>query len=171
MAPDFLPNTCRFRKLSPFDSRSEENQNMIAAAHPPDEIAHLALGSGPSRPSSRSPAPVSPKSGSMPSQDSGRLNNSGQTEQARPHSGHPNHQGTVTCTKPDTLRASPQGYVEMAQKEFSTSSRRRGLNRSAINVGSRWMIANIAWDDALILPRHANPTGLNLRERQGCFRP
>ena len=54
----------------------------------------------------------------MPSQDSGRLNNSGQTEQARPHSGHPNHQGTVTCTKPETLQASPQGYVElMAQKE------------------------------------------------------
>ena len=54
----------------------------------------------------------------MPPQDSGRLNNSGQTEQARPHCGHPNHQGTVTCTKPETLRASPQGDIElMAQKE------------------------------------------------------
>jgi hypothetical protein len=41
-----------------------------------------------------------------------------QTEQARPHSGHPNHQGTVTCPKPDTLRGSPQGDVElMTQKE------------------------------------------------------
>ena len=46
------------------------------------------------------------------------MNNSGQTEQARPHSGHPNNRGTITCTKPETLRASPQGYVElMAQKE------------------------------------------------------
>ena len=46
------------------------------------------------------------------------MNNSGQTEQARPHSGHPNHQGTVTCPKPDTLRGSPQGDVElMTQKE------------------------------------------------------
>src|SRR6516164_3765101 len=110
-------NTCRFRKLSPFDSRSEENQNMIAAAHPPDEIAHLALDSAPPRPTSRLPAPVGPKSGSMPPQDSGRLNNSAQTEQPRPYSGHPNHQGTVTCTKPDTLRGSPQGDVElMAQR-------------------------------------------------------
>jgi hypothetical protein len=28
------------------------------------------------------------------------------------------------------------------------------------------MIANIASDDALILPQRANPTGLNFRERQ-----
>jgi hypothetical protein len=28
------------------------------------------------------------------------------------------------------------------------------------------MIANIASDDALILPHHANPVGLNFRERQ-----
>jgi hypothetical protein len=55
----------------------------------------------------------------MPPQDAGRLNNSGQIEQARPHSGHPNHQGTVTWPKPDTLRDSPQGDVElMTQKEI-----------------------------------------------------
>jgi hypothetical protein len=35
-----------------------------------------------------------------------------------------------------------------------------------MNVASRWMIANIALDDALILPHRANPTGLNFRERQ-----
>ena len=90
----------------------------IVLAHPPDEIAQLALDPGPSWPSSRFPAPVNPKSGSMPSQDSGRLNNSGQTEQARPHSGHPKHQGTVTRAKPEALRGSPQGDVElMTQKE------------------------------------------------------
>ena len=53
----------------------------------------------------------------MPPQDSGWLNNSAQAEQARPHSGHPNHQGTVTCTKPETLRASPQGDVELMTQE------------------------------------------------------
>jgi hypothetical protein len=54
----------------------------------------------------------------MPPQDGGWLNNSGQTEQARPPSGHPNHQGTVTCPKPDTLWGSPQGDVElMTQKK------------------------------------------------------
>ena len=40
---------------------------------------------------------------------------------------------------------------------------------SAINVASRWMIANIVSDDALILPRHANPAGSNFRERQPCW--
>jgi hypothetical protein len=54
----------------------------------------------------------------MPPQEGGWLNNSGQTEQARPHSGHPNHQGTVTCPKPGTLWGSPQGDVElMTQKK------------------------------------------------------
>src|SRR5436309_1629665 len=36
-----------------------------------------------------------------------------------------------------------------------------------MKVASRWMIANIASDDALILPYRANPAGLNFRERQG----
>ena len=35
-----------------------------------------------------------------------------------------------------------------------------------MKVASRWMIANIASDDALILPYRANPAGLNFRERQ-----
>src|ERR1700745_104030 len=56
----------------------------------------------------------------------------------------------------------------MTQKRFSPASRRGGLNRSAMKVASRWIIANIASDDALILPHRANPAGLNFRERQGC---
>jgi hypothetical protein len=94
----------------------------------------------------------------MPPQDRVRLNDAGQSEQARPPSGHPNHQDTVTCPKPDTSWGSPQGDVELMT--------RGGLNRSAMKVASRWMIANIASDDALILPHRANPTGLNFRERQ-----
>jgi hypothetical protein len=55
----------------------------------------------------------------MPPQDGGRLNNSGQTDQARPYSSHPNQQGTVTCPQPETLRGPPQGDVElMTQKEI-----------------------------------------------------
>ena len=105
-------------KLQQFAMNSRSAPQWILLAHPPDEIAQLTLDSGPSGPSSRFPAPVGPKSRSMPPQDRGRLNNSGQTEQVRPHSGHPNHQGTVTCPKPDTLRGSPQGHVElMTQKE------------------------------------------------------
>jgi Integrase core domain len=37
-----------------------------------------------------------------------------------------------------------------------------------MKVASRWIIANIASDDALILPHRANPAGLNFRQRQGC---
>src|SRR4029434_3272103 len=42
-------------------------------------------------------------------------------------------------------------------------------NRSAINVASRRMIANIASNDALILSHRANPAGLNFRERHVCL--
>jgi hypothetical protein len=55
----------------------------------------------------------------------------------------------------------------MPEKEVLDLSRRGDLNRSAISVASRCMIANIASDDALILPHRANPAGLNFRERQG----
>jgi hypothetical protein len=40
---------------------------------------------------------------------------------------------------------------------------------SAINVASKRMIANIASDDALILPQHANPVGLNFWERHRLY--
>src|SRR2546430_14544994 len=43
------------------------------------------------------------------------------------------------------------------------------MSRSAINVPSRYMIANIASDDGLILPHRANPAGSNFRERQPFF--
>src|SRR5262249_18838081 len=90
----------------------------ILLAHPMDEIAQLTLDSGPPQLTSRFTAPVGLKSRSMPTQDGGRLNNSTQTEQARPHSGHRDHQGTVTCMKVETLRGSPQDDIElMTQKE------------------------------------------------------
>jgi hypothetical protein len=54
----------------------------------------------------------------MPPQDGRRLNNSGQTDQGRPHSSHPNHQGPVTCPQPETWRGPPQRNIElMTQKE------------------------------------------------------
>jgi hypothetical protein len=46
-------------------------------------------------------------------------------------------------------------WLDLSQ-EFSTSSRRLNLNRLAINVPSRWRMASIASDDALILPHRAN---------------
>src|SRR4029453_7764981 len=100
-------------KLEQFAMNSRSPPQWIVFAHPPDETAQLALDSGPTWPSSRFPAPVGPKSASMPPQDGGWLNNSGQTDQARRHSGHPNHQGTITRPKPGTLRSSPQGDVEL----------------------------------------------------------
>ena len=90
----------------------------ILLAHAPDEIAQLPLDPGPAWPTTRFPAPVGPKTRSMPPQERGWLHNLGQTEQARPHSGHPNHQNPVIRPEPETLRGSPQGDVElMTQKE------------------------------------------------------
>jgi hypothetical protein len=66
----------------------------------------------------------------MPPQDRVRLNDAGQIEQARPPSGHPNHQGTVTCPKPETLWGSPQGDVElMAEKKVFDFKPARGLEQ------------------------------------------
>jgi hypothetical protein len=75
---------------------------------------------------------------------------------------NPNH----AMILPRNANPKPDGIF--GKDRFSTSSRRGGLNRSAMKVASRWIIANIASDDALILPHRANPAGLNFRERQGC---
>ena len=89
------------------------------------------------------------------------MNNAGQTEQARPRSDHPNHQGTVTCAKPDTLWGSPQGDVElMTQKEV-------------LDFKPAWWLEQIGYEgkhriglcaDSALTGRI--PAGLNFRERQ-----
>jgi hypothetical protein len=54
----------------------------------------------------------------MPPQDRGRLNDSGQTEQARPQPGHQHQQRAITTPQPKTWKSSPQGDVElMTEKE------------------------------------------------------
>jgi hypothetical protein len=54
----------------------------------------------------------------MPPQDRGRLNDSGQTEQARPEPGHPHQQRAITIPQPKTWRSSSQGDVQlMTEKE------------------------------------------------------
>jgi hypothetical protein len=49
----------------------------------------------------------------MPPQDRGRLNDSGQTEQAWPQPGHQRQQRAVTTSQPKTRRSSPQGDIEL----------------------------------------------------------
>jgi hypothetical protein len=86
--------------------------------HSSDEIAQLALDPGPSCPAVGFPAPISPEPRPMPPQDRGRLNDPGQTEQARSHLGHPYQQRSITAPQPDTCRSSPQCDVElMTEKE------------------------------------------------------
>jgi hypothetical protein len=58
-------------------------------------------------------------------------------------------------------RSAPPQYDQL------TSERHVLLSLSetyALKVASRWMIANIASDDAPILPQRANPAGLNFWE-------
>ena len=77
----------------------------------------------------------------------------------------PHQQRSITPTQPQTVGCTPQGNIDLCRrKRFSTSSRRRDLKRLATK--SRWRIASIESDDALILPHHANPRGCDFRERQ-----
>jgi len=66
----------------------------------------------------------------MPPQDGGELHNSSHTQQAWPELRHSDHQGTVTCPKPETLWGSPQGDVElMAEKKVFDFKPARGLEQ------------------------------------------
>ena len=54
----------------------------------------------------------------MPSQDRVRLTDARQTEQAWPEPSHPYQQCSVTPTKPQMVRYTPQGNIElMPEKE------------------------------------------------------
>jgi hypothetical protein len=66
------------------------------------------------------------------------------------------NQRSITPTKPQTVRCTPQGNIELLD-----------LNWLATNVISSWRIANIAPDDGFILPHGANRRGWNLRD---CMR-
>ena len=121
-APDHIFGNRRLGELEPeleqFTMDARSAPQWVLLAHPLDEFAQLTANSGSPWPTARFPAPIGPKPCAVPPQDCVRLNDARQTEQARPPSGHPNHQGTVTCPNPDTLWGSPQGDVElMTQKE------------------------------------------------------
>jgi hypothetical protein len=54
----------------------------------------------------------------MPPQDRVGLNHAGQTQQAWPEPSHPDQQCTVTPPKPQAVRCTPQGNIElMSEKE------------------------------------------------------
>jgi hypothetical protein len=53
----------------------------------------------------------------MPAQDRGRLNDPDQTEQARPHLGHPYQQRAITVPQPETRQSSPQSDIELMTKK------------------------------------------------------
>src|SRR6266508_3608905 len=110
----------------------------VLLAHPLDELAQLTVNFGPSWSPARFPAPIGPKPCSMPPQDRGRLNDVGQTEQAWPEPSHPYQQCPVTPPQPQTVWSTPQAIFNWCRrKRFSTSSRRRDVNRLATNVPSR----------------------------------
>jgi hypothetical protein len=66
------------------------------------------------------------------------------------------------CTTSRAIDGQPNGIF--GTHRFSISRRRRDLNKLAKYVPSSLIIANIVADDALILPHHENPAGLNFRE-------
>jgi type IV secretion system protein VirD4 len=59
-----------------------------------------------------------------------------------------------------------RNLAPVCTENSSTSSGRRDLNRLTTNAPSRWRIASIAPEDALILPHRATPSGCDFWERQ-----
>src|SRR5262245_28760287 len=103
----------------------------------------------------------------MPPQNRVGLNHAGQPEQAWPEPRHPDDEDPVTITQPQAVWRAPKGNIEpVPKKKFSISSCCRDLNKLATNVPSKWRMASITPDDAMILRDRANPPGWNFRERQ-----
>src|SRR5229473_7120185 len=100
-------------KLQQFTMDARGAPQRVFPVHSSDEIAKLALDPGSSGPAAGFPAPIGPEPRPMPPQDRGRLNDPGQTEQARPQPGHPHQQRAITAQQPKTWRSSPRCDVEL----------------------------------------------------------
>jgi hypothetical protein len=114
----------------------------VLLAHLMNEFAQLTTDRGPSWPSAGSPAPIGAKACPVPSQYRLGLYDPGQPEQAWPNPAHPNQQRPVAPMQPRTMRCTPKRDVELVTKK-EISSCRRGLNRSAMNIASRWRMTSI----------------------------
>ena len=103
----------------------------------------------------------------MPAQNCVRLNDAGQTEQARPKPGHPNQQCAVTATQPQTVRCTPQGNIELMPKKKVLDFKPARAPEPVGNESPKQMEdGKHRVNDALILLRRVNPPGWNFQERQ-----
>jgi hypothetical protein len=66
-----------------------------------------------------------------------------------------------------TRRRTSQRDVELMTKEKVLGLRHRDLNKSAMNIPSACKTANITQNDAMILPHHTNPGGMEFSEKTG----
>ena len=87
-------------ELQQFAMDPRGSPQRVFLAHSSDEIAQLPLDLGSSCPTSGFPAPVGPEPRPMPPQDGGRLNNSGQTQQAGPQPCHQHQQRPIIPAQP-----------------------------------------------------------------------
>jgi hypothetical protein len=140
----------------------------VFPAHPLDKIPQAAIDLWPPYPVSGLTTPEHFEASAMPPQDGLRLNYLSHGQQARPEPGHGDEQGTVTAAKSKTRWSLPQSNGElMTEKQILSFKPGRDLNRSATNIPSACGIANIALNDATILPYDANPSRMEFSERTG----
>src|SRR5215813_938691 len=93
------PNHCRGQKKEPY--------TVVSVSCGRDQGFALfiwgrrrrVLQKSPNKATARFPAPIGPKSRSMPAKDGVRLNNASQTEHAWPEPGHEHQQRSVTATQ------------------------------------------------------------------------
>jgi hypothetical protein len=74
----------------------------VLLTHPKDKITELTADFRPAKATARFPAPIGPKSRSMPAKDGVRLNNASQTEHAWPEPGHEHQQRSSAQYFPQT---------------------------------------------------------------------
>jgi len=139
----------------------------VFLADPLNEIAQATIDLWPPCPTSRFPASESFEASAMPSQNGLRLNHLGHAKQARPEPCYPYQQRTINPAQSKAGRRMPQCDGKLMAEKFSASGRLRNLNRSATNTPSACGIANIAINDAMILPYHANLDRLEFPEKTG----
>ena len=138
----------------------------VILAHPMNEFTQLTTDAGPPRPSAGFPAPIGAKACSMPPQYRVRLNDPGRPEQAWQKPAHPYQQRPVASTQLQTMWCPPERDVELVtKKDILTSTCRRGLNRSAMKITSRWRMASIAYDIALIFLARIPADGIFRNDR------
>ena len=143
-------------------------QSGFSLTHPPDQFSQTTLNPRPPCPITRFPTPKHFETSAMPTQDGLRLNHLHGTKKTRPKPRHPYEQRAITATQSETRWCPPQSDgLLMAEKQILSLKPAPRLEQVCDEHSGAYKIANIALNDAMILPYNANPGRMEFSERTG----